>query len=131
MTAAAISAPPFSAVESADLRAELIALRRALLDDAASAVGSAMIDQTAAAGRTAAAQPSEVSLAELRDVAAHLRDADGAIARIDGGGDVPFGICAGTGEAIEPERLRLMPWTPVSLAGARAREAGSGFRGRA
>lgn len=43
-----------------------------------------------------------------------------ALARIEQG---CYGICEETEETIEPERLRALPWTRVSLEGAEIREA--------
>lgn len=43
-----------------------------------------------------------------------------ALARIQEG---RFGICEETEEPIEPERLRAIPWTRVSIEGAEIREA--------
>ena len=48
-----------------------------------------------------------------------LHQIDSALARIDAG---TFGICEETEEPIELERLKLMPWTRVSAAGAEIRE---------
>jgi RNA polymerase-binding transcription factor DksA len=47
-----------------------------------------------------------------------LRLIDRALAKLDGRLDLPYGVCEITREPIAPERLELMPWTPVSIAGA-------------
>lgn len=43
-----------------------------------------------------------------------------ALAKIEEG---RYGICEETDEPIEPERLRALPWTRVSIEGAEIREA--------
>lgn len=43
-----------------------------------------------------------------------------ALARIEQG---TFGVCEETEEVIEPERLRAIPWTRLSIEGAELREA--------
>lgn len=50
----------------------------------------------------------------------HLLEIELALARIEQGS---YGICEETEEMIEPERLRALPWTRVSLEGAEIREA--------
>lgn len=49
-----------------------------------------------------------------------LLEVERALARIEEG---RFGICEETEELIEPERLRAIPWTRVSVEGAEIREA--------
>jgi DnaK suppressor protein len=48
-----------------------------------------------------------------------LHQIDSALSRIDAG---TYGVCQETEEPIELERLKLMPWTQVSAAGAEIRE---------
>ncbi len=48
-----------------------------------------------------------------------LHQIDSALQRIDAG---TYGICEETEEPIELERLKLMPWTRLSAAGAEMRE---------
>lgn len=43
-----------------------------------------------------------------------------ALARIEEG---TYGICEVTGESIEPDRLRAIPWTPCSIEGAEIKES--------
>lgn len=43
-----------------------------------------------------------------------------ALARIENG---TFGVCEETEEIIEPERLRAIPWTRLSIEGAEIRES--------
>ena len=50
--------------------------------------------------------------AEAETTGATLRLVQRAIDKIDHGRPVPFGICERTGQAIEHERMQLMPWTP-------------------
>jgi DnaK suppressor protein len=49
-----------------------------------------------------------------------LMEIESALARIEGG---TFGFCEETEEAIEPERLRALPWTRLSIEGAEIRES--------
>jgi DnaK suppressor protein len=49
-----------------------------------------------------------------------LMEIESALARIENG---TFGICEETEEAIEPERLRAIPWTRLSIEGAEIRES--------
>lgn len=49
-----------------------------------------------------------------------LMEIESALARIEGGS---FGLCEETDEEIEPERLRAIPWTRLSIEGAEIRES--------
>ena len=49
-----------------------------------------------------------------------LIEIETALARIESGS---FGICEETEEIIEPERLRAIPWTRLSIEGAEIRES--------
>lgn len=49
-----------------------------------------------------------------------LIEIESALARIENG---TFGICEETDEMIEPERLRAIPWTRLSIEGAEMRES--------
>lgn len=49
-----------------------------------------------------------------------LIEIESALARIESGS---FGICEETEEEIEPERLRAIPWTRLSIEGAEIRES--------
>lgn len=49
-----------------------------------------------------------------------LMEIESALARIENG---TFGICEETEETIEPERLRAIPWTRLSIEGAEIRES--------
>ena len=49
-----------------------------------------------------------------------LIEIESALARIQNGS---FGICEETEEKIEPERLRAIPWTRLSIEGAEIRES--------
>ena len=49
-----------------------------------------------------------------------LMEIESALARIENG---TFGICEETEEIIEPERLRAIPWTRLSIEGAEIRES--------
>ena len=49
-----------------------------------------------------------------------LLEIESALARIERG---VYGVCEETDEQIEPERLRALPWTRLSIEGAEMREA--------
>lgn len=49
-----------------------------------------------------------------------LAEIEGALARIENGS---FGFCEETEEPIEPDRLRAIPWTRLSIEGAEIRES--------
>ncbi|MFZ4402752.1 MAG: TraR/DksA family transcriptional regulator [Pseudobdellovibrionaceae bacterium] len=49
-----------------------------------------------------------------------LLEIESALARIENGS---FGYCEETDEAIEPERLKAIPWTRLSIEGAEIRES--------
>lgn len=49
-----------------------------------------------------------------------LMEIESALARIENGS---FGLCEETEEPIEPERLRAIPWTRLSIEGAEIRES--------
>lgn len=49
-----------------------------------------------------------------------LMEIESALARVENGS---FGICEETEELIEPERLRAIPWTRLSIEGAEIRES--------
>lgn len=49
-----------------------------------------------------------------------LMEIESALARIENGS---FGICEETEEIIEPERLKAIPWTRLSIEGAEIRES--------
>lgn len=54
-----------------------------------------------------------------RDLSLKLKQIDLALGRMDTG---EYGICIETEEPIEKERLKLIPWTPLSIAGAEISE---------
>ena len=49
-----------------------------------------------------------------------LMEIENALARIENGS---YGLCEETEEPIEPERLRAIPWTRLSIEGAEIRES--------
>lgn len=49
-----------------------------------------------------------------------LFEIESALGRIENGS---FGLCEETEETIEPERLRAIPWTRLSIEGAEIRES--------
>lgn len=70
-------------------------------------------------------------LGELAIEESELNEIDAALQRL---ADGTYGVCEATGEAIAPERLRVLPWTRYSVAEAARRELAAGgprARGRA
>jgi DnaK suppressor protein len=65
-------------------------------------------------------------LAEAEFLSTHERlrnqliEIESALARIENGS---FGVCEETEELIEPERLKAIPWTRLSIEGAEIRES--------
>ena len=49
-----------------------------------------------------------------------LMEIENALARIENG---TFGVCEETEEIIEPDRLKAIPWTRLSIEGAEMRES--------
>ena len=49
-----------------------------------------------------------------------LMEIESALARIENGS---FGLCEETEEVIEPDRLKAIPWTRLSIEGAELRES--------
>jgi RNA polymerase-binding transcription factor DksA len=93
-------------------RSRLLADSDLLADEAASDPSST---------RDGGKQAIEVAIGAREDVQVTVQLIDAALAKLAGLGAVPYGICEETGEPIERERLDLMPWTPVSVRGARLR----------
>ena len=63
----------------------------------------------------------ELLYAELAAEGEQLAEVEAALERLRLG---TYGVCAETGEPIDPERLRAIPWTRFCLAAAQRREAG-------
>jgi DnaK suppressor protein len=65
-------------------------------------------------------------LAEAETLTLHERlrsqllEIEFALSRIDSGS---YGVCEETDESIEPERLKAIPWTRLSIEGAEIRES--------
>ena len=49
-----------------------------------------------------------------------LKEVEKALARIEEGS---YGVCEVTGDDIEPERLKAIPWTSCSIEGAEIKES--------
>ncbi len=83
------------------------------------------LDQNEEKGGDEGDQTSRV-LAEQEFLSMHerlrhqLMEIESALARIENGS---FGYCEETEELIEPERLRALPWTRLSIEGAEIRES--------
>ncbi len=64
---------------------------------------------------------AEAELLTMHDrLRTQLLEIEMALARIENG---KYGICEETEEKIEPERLRAIPWTRLSIEGAEIRES--------
>lgn len=59
------------------------------------------------------------SMRQREVIMQQVREMDDALQRIEAG---DYGVCEETGEEIEPQRLRAIPWTRLSLEGAEQRE---------
>ena len=60
----------------------------------------------------------DVSLGMMDDEETLLWQIDRAIKKIDTNHPVPFGICEHTKKPIQKNRIKLLPWTPLSIEGA-------------
>ena len=67
------------------------------------------------------ASEHELLYAEMAAEGDQLSEVEAALERLRLG---TYGLCAETGESIDPERLRAVPWTRFCLAAAQHREAG-------
>ena len=67
------------------------------------------------------ASEHELLYAEMAAEGDQLAEVEAALERLRLG---TYGLCAETGESIDPERLRAVPWTRFCLAAAQRREAG-------
>lgn len=72
------------------------------------------------ADRASEAEYAAQDLALAGDEAELLWQVRRALDKIKTNHPLPFGLCEYSGEPIEIERLELMPWTPLSLAGVTA-----------
>jgi DnaK suppressor protein len=63
----------------------------------------------------------ELLYAEMAAEGDQLAEVEAALERLRLG---TYGLCAETGETIDPERLKAIPWTRFCLAAAKRREAG-------
>ena len=68
-------------------------------------------------------QEQDVSDASAIEEGILLRLIERAVAKIDSGRPLPYGICEWTKSPIARERLELIPWTPLSAEGAEYMEA--------
>lgn len=121
---------PLSQEEIKKYRDQLRAKRRQLGEDRDSLMEEGREDRSRGAGDLSdypnhpADRGSEehentldFELAALENV--RFEEVDAALGRIE---DNTYGICEETGKPIEKQRLDLMPWTRVSIEGARKRE---------
>lgn len=64
---------------------------------------------------------AEAEFVHMHDrLRSQLMEIENALARIENGS---YGLCEETEEPIEPERLKAIPWTRLSIEGAEIRES--------
>lgn len=119
---------PFSERERLKWRQRLDAMQTTLSEDFKELSAEAFVAEKPGSGDPSnVEQPQEIVFAALDDTRQRMELVNKALAKLDGDGAVPFGICELTFEPIERERLELMPWTPLSKAGARLVERQPAF----
>ena len=109
---------PFAPEELAAWRRRLVEHARSLSADVAALIAEAVPQERVGPNYHITENGSELQTAQIdasesaadRDV---LRSVERAVAKIDTGLPLPFGLCEVSGREIERERLELMPWTPV------------------
>jgi len=115
---------PFTAAELKKWRQLLVQKRAEITNDIKDLVSGAMdvedghIAPTHQADRGSDVDFQEMSLSLVGNEEEILWQIDRALRKIDVGEPLPFGLCEHTGEPIPKTRLRLLPWTPISIAGA-------------
>jgi DnaK suppressor protein len=106
-----------------DCKAKLLQLKTELLNRARSAKRELEMFEMHSgdeADQTMSLMAENEFLTQQQRIKEQLLEVEFALARIESG---RYGICEETEEAIEPERLRALPWTRVSIEGAELREA--------
>lgn len=115
---------PYSITELREWRSILLERRHEIVGDIAGLEKDAI---EAEDGHTTPTHPAERgSDADLQDMSLGLAgeekdllwQIDRALRKIDLGRPLPFGLCEHTHEPIGKDRLKLMPWTPLSIKGA-------------
>jgi RNA polymerase-binding transcription factor DksA len=115
---------PFTKAELSKWREVLVAKSSDLSEDIRDMVRDAMDGEdghtqpTHQADRGSDADFQELNLAMLDDEETLLWQVKRAIRKIDLGEPLPFGICEHTQKPIPKSRLKLLPWTPLSIEGA-------------
>jgi RNA polymerase-binding transcription factor DksA len=110
---------PFTIPQQLRWRRCLERMRAVLTDDFDRLSSQAFVAEKPGSGDPSTVeQPQEIVFAALDAARERLILINNALAKLDGAGDVPYGICEQTFEPIEVERLDLMPWTPLSALGA-------------
>jgi len=126
-TSARHTASPNGPVTPSDLpywRARLITEQRRMVGDLVTQAHETMpsehisISSNHLAEVASDVQEQDVSDASAIEEGALLRLIERAVAKIDSGRPLPFGICEWTKAPIARERLELIPWTPLSAEGA-------------
>jgi RNA polymerase-binding transcription factor DksA len=115
---------PFPAAEVKKWRALLVQKRQEITEDIRDLVKDAMdaedghVAPTHQADRGSDVDFQEMSLGMIGNEEEILWQIDRAIRKIDTGDPLPYGLCEHTQEPIPKTRLKLLPWTPISIDGA-------------
>ena len=115
---------PFNKTELKKWRDLLIAKRQEITEDIKDLVKDAMdvedghIAPTHQADRGSDLDLQEMSLSTIGNEEELLWQIDRALMKIDEGHPIAFGLCEHTKEPIPKTRLRVLPWTPISIDGA-------------
>lgn len=115
---------PFSKEELKKWRALLVQKRAEITQDIKDLVKDAMDAEdghhapTHAADRGSDVDFQEMTLGMVGNEEELLWQIDRAIEKIDTAKPAPFGICEYSKQPIPKTRLKLLPWTPISIEGA-------------
>lgn len=105
-----------------DCRAKLLTAKEEILNRVQEGRQGLIIDEKSGdeADQTQRILQESEFVATQSRLRARLFEIESALARIEDGS---FGICEETEEYIEPERLKAIPWTRLSIEGAEMRES--------
>lgn len=115
---------PFTAAELKKWRELLVQKRSEITTDIKDLVAGAMDVEdghtapTHQADRGSEVDFQEMSLSLVGNEEEILWQIERAVRKIDTGEPLPFGLCEHNQAAIPKTRLRLLPWTPISIEGA-------------
>lgn len=115
---------PFTAADLKKWRQLLLKKRLEITSDIKDLVKDAMaaedghVAPTHQADRGSDVDFQEMSLGMIGNEEEILWQIDRAIRKIDTKEPLPFGLCEHTMQPIPKTRLKLLPWTPISIEGA-------------